>query len=252
MPTHRDEFRRQLLSGAKLVGSFVKTPGFHAVEILGEVGFDFVVLDEEHAALDRAARCRPARLPGLRPCRSRTRGGAGGLLGALDCGAAGMMVPHVASEAQAREAASLCRYRGGRRGFSGSPRAGRYGGMTMADMIEAEDATAAVIAQIEDLEALDVIDAIAAVPGIDALFLGRADLAVAIGLSSPDAPEILEASLQVIEAARSAAKPVCAFAGDAADAAWLGRYGVTALVLSSDQGFLRAGAARALDAMRSA
>lgn len=48
-------FREWLLAGQHLFGTFVKTPTAHATEILGAVGFDFVVVDEEHAPFDRAA-----------------------------------------------------------------------------------------------------------------------------------------------------------------------------------------------------
>ena len=150
------------------------------------------------------------------------------------------------------EVASLCRYRNGLRGFSGSPRIGRHGGLKMPDMIESADENTTVIVQIEDLEALDAVDAIAGVPGIDALFLGRADLAAAMGLSSTDAPEIRDAVLRVSTAAHMAAKPVCAFVADAQDASWLEQQGVSVFLLSSDHGFLRAGASRALGSIRPA
>ena len=47
--------RERLLAGERLLGSFLKTPTPHATEILGSVGFDFVVIDEEHAPIDRGA-----------------------------------------------------------------------------------------------------------------------------------------------------------------------------------------------------
>ena len=46
-------FRHRFSSGERLIGTFVKTPTTHATEILGDLGFDFVVIDEEHAPFDR-------------------------------------------------------------------------------------------------------------------------------------------------------------------------------------------------------
>ena len=250
MPVSHTEFRHTLLSGGRLVGTFVKTPTIHAVEILGDVGFDFVVLDEEHAAFDRSAldagllACRACGMAGLVRVSGPER-----ILNALDCGATGVLVPHVATVSAAREAAALCRYRGGRRGFSGSPRGGRYGGAPMWEMIDAADAATTVVAQIEDPEALDVIDEIAATPGIDALFIGRGDLSVALGAASSDAVEIRDAVVRICAAARAVGKPVCVFIGDASEAAWLAAQGAVAFVVSSDQGFLRAGARQALASM---
>ncbi len=53
-PPFRD-FRSRLKAGAHLAGTFVKTPTSHAVEMLGLLGFDFVVFDGEHAPLDLGA-----------------------------------------------------------------------------------------------------------------------------------------------------------------------------------------------------
>lgn len=50
-----NSFRQRLLAGQLLVGTFVKTPTSHTTEILGELGFDFVVVDAEHAPFDRVA-----------------------------------------------------------------------------------------------------------------------------------------------------------------------------------------------------
>ena len=48
-------FRRRLAAGEKLSGTFIKTPSGHATEIFGDLGYDFVVIDEEHAPFDRLA-----------------------------------------------------------------------------------------------------------------------------------------------------------------------------------------------------
>ncbi len=251
MANDQASFRRRLISGERLIGAFVKTPAIQSVEILADVGYDFVVLDEEHAALDRASidvgllACRASGTVGL----VRVSGPAS-LLGVLDCGATGVLVPHIATAAQAQEAAGLCRYRNGRRGYSGSPRVGGYGGRRMWDVIDAADSATVVIAQIEDPEALENIDGIAATPGIDALFIGRADLAVAMHAASPEAAEVQDAVLCITAAARRIGKPVCVFVATAQEVAWLEAQGATTFVVSSDQGFMRTAASQALDAVR--
>jgi 2-keto-3-deoxy-L-rhamnonate aldolase RhmA len=243
--------RSRLIAREHLVGTFVKTPTVHATEILGALGFDFVVIDEEHAPFDRVATdaaVLAARAAGT-AALVRVQGPAG-ILSVLDCGAAGVLVPHVATAARAREVAAACRYRGGRRGYSGSPRHAGYGAAGMAKTIEAADATVTVIAQIEDPEALDEIDAIAAVTGIDALFIGRGDLAVALGAKSSDAPEVRRAVERIGQAARAADKPICVFVGGEAEASWLRDQGATAFVVASDQSFMRKAAAQALAGVR--
>lgn len=249
-----DGFRARLLRGDVLVGSFLKTPTLHGAEILGGLGFDFVVVDEEHSPFDRQA--TDAAL-----FAARATGAAGlvrvqspaphHLLSVLDCGATGVLVPHVASAALAAQVAAACRYRGGRRGYSGSVRAAGYGGGKMWDTIGAADAATTVVAQIEDPEALDEIDAIAATEGIDALFIGRGDLTAAMGAPTNDAPVIRDAVDRIAAAARRAGKPVMVFVGGMKEAEWLRGIGATAFVYSSDQGLMKQAAGRALADVRS-
>ena len=246
------DFRRRFAAGEQLVGTFIKTPTSHAIEILGDLGYDFVVIDEEHAPFDRMSidvcllAARAAGTAGIVRVAAPT---AANLLSVLDCGATGVLVPHVGSAAKAREIVSACRYRGGRRGYSASPRAGRYGGAGMAQHIEAQDRTVTVIAMIEDPEALDEIDAIAAVEGLDGFFIGRGDLTVAFGAPSSDAPVVRDAVERITRAARQAGKPVCVMVGGVAEAKPFRELGASAFIVSTDQALLRRAAGQALTEM---
>ena len=243
------QFRQRLIAGEPLVGTFIKTPTSHSTEILGDLGFDFVVIDQEHAPFDRVATDQVllgARAAGTAGLVRVPSAAPEAILGALDDGAIGVLVPHVDSVARARDFVAACRYRGGKRGFSNSPRAGRYGGLAMWPHVDAQDAQVAVVAMIEDPQALEVIDAIAAVEGLDAFFIGRGDLTVALGAAQADAPEIRAAVERIARAGRAAGKGVCAMVGSAAEAGWMRALGVTAFIVSTDQGFMRQAAAKAL------
>lgn len=242
-------FRQRLAAGEKLRGTFIKTPTGHATEIFGDLGYDFIIIDEEHAPFDRLSidHAMVAARAGCIAALVRVASSSGSnLLSVLDCGAAGVVVPHVASVEKAREVAAGSRYRRGARGFSGSPRAGRYGALAMWDHIERADAATTVVAQIEDPDALAQVDEVARVEGIDALFIGRADLAVAMGATGADAPEVRAASQRICAAARAAGKPVMVFVGGTADAQAMRSLGASAFVISSDQGLMRQAAAKAL------
>jgi 2-keto-3-deoxy-L-rhamnonate aldolase RhmA len=242
-------FRRRLAAGEKLSGTFIKTPTGHAIEIFGDLAYDFVVIDEEHAPFDRQAidqalvAAHAARIAALVRVASAS---PSNLLSVLDCGAAGVLVPHVATVEKARDVVASCRYRNGRRGFSNSPRAGRYGGLSLGEHVAHGDAITSIVAQIEDPEALDHVDDIAQVEGIDALFIGRGDLAVAMGAKSSDATEVRNAAERVSKAARAAGKPVMVFVSNNNDAVSMGAIGATAFIFSSDQGLMRQAAAKAL------
>lgn len=243
------EFRQHLVGGNKLIGTFIKTPTGHAIEIFGDLAYDFVVIDEEHAPFDRRSidqALLAARAAGIAALVRVASASASNLLSVLDSGATGVLVPHVTSAEMAREVVASCRYRDGKRGFSNSPRAGRYGGLSLSEHLIRNDSITTVVAQIEDPEALSNVDGIACTDGVDALFIGRADLAVAMGAKAPDAPEVLDAAKRVGAVARSVGKPMMVFVTSERDAANMKSIGASAFIYSSDQGLMRQAAAKAL------
>jgi staphyloferrin B biosynthesis citrate synthase len=242
-------FRQRFLSRELLIGTFIKTPTIHSVEIVGGIGFDFVVIDEEHAPFDRVATdaallaARASNTAGIVRVAEAT---AARLLAALDDGASGVLVPHVSSEAKARDVAAACRYRGGRRGFSASPRAGGYGALPMWEHVDRADAAVRCIAMIEDPEALDEIDEILSVEGLDGVFIGRGDLTVALGAADANAPEVRSACDRILSAAAKVNKPVCVMVGSAVEAKAFQGKGASAFIVGSDQAFMRQAAQKAL------
>jgi len=246
------DFRKRFAAGEQLIGTFIKTPTSHAIEIIGDLGYDFVVIDEEHAPFERGSIdvcILGARASGTAAFVRVAAPTADSILSVLDNGATGVLVPHVSSVAKAKEIVAAARYRGGKRGFAASTRAGRYGGATMAEHIEAQDKTVTVIAMIEDPEALDEIDAIVAVEGLDGFFIGRGDLTVAFQAPNAEAPAVKQAVEKITKAAKKIGKPVCVMVGSAAEAKPFKEQGATAFIVSTDQGFLRKAAGQALTEM---
>jgi len=246
-------FREKLMQKQLLFGSFMKIAHTMPTEILGTLGYDFVVIDEEHAPINRESTDRM-----LLACKAHGMGGLvrvqngdpSTLLSVIDCGADGVLVPHVDSADKARQIISAARYRTGTRGYSATTRAGNFGGRTIAEHLDQQDASIAVIAMIEDPHALDQLDEILAVDGLDAVFIGRGDLTVAYGETKSGSAPVKAASHRIAEAARATGKPVCVMTGGAADAGDLAQLGATAFIVSSDQTFLRNAAASALSAVR--
>jgi staphyloferrin B biosynthesis citrate synthase len=247
------DFRRRFRAREPLLGTFIKTPTGHATEIFGDVGFDFVVIDEEHAPFDRGSidvTLLAGKAAGIAAIVRVAEPTAAKLLAALDDGAQGVLVPHVSSPQKAREIVAACRYRGGRRGFSNSPRAGAYGRMGMWNHVDAQDDAVTVIAMIEDPEALDYLDEIIGVEGLDGIFIGRGDLSVALGSGGVDSVETMEATSKIVAAATRVDKPICIMAADAADATRLSALGASAFIVSSDQGLMRQTASKLLAAFK--
>ena len=237
--------KQRLADRALIVGTFVKTPSAIVVEVLALTALDCLCLDAEHAPFDRAA---------IDSCAMAARAGGKDLLvripvaspehvlNALDCGATGIVAPHVRSAEQARELVRMAHYGAGGRGYAGSSRAAGYTTRGMADHLERARGTV-VIAQIEDPEAVDDIDAIAAVEGIDALFVGRVDLTVAYGATSQDDPRVVAAVERVCAAGRAHGRPVGMFLARTGDIPQWRAQGASLFLLGSDHGFMLAGAA---------
>lgn len=247
MTEKKTGFRERLAARESMLGTFIKTPGVQAIEVLGDVGLDFVVIDAEHAPWDRNAidlALLAAKASGI-DALVRVESTAT-ILTALDCGAAGVMVPHVSTAKIAQEVVDACRYRPGRRGFTNSSRAGRYGRLGLTAHIEASDARTTLIAMLEDPEALEHIDDIVAVEGIDAFFLGRGDLTVALGESDTDAAPVKAAIARFVSAVTQAQKPLCAFVNSSAEIPALRELGINTFILSSEQGLMRLAASTEL------
>jgi len=244
-PTPR-EFRKRLIAREPLIGSFMKFTDPRATEIMGSIGYDFVMLDEEHAPFSRdqlGMGLLAARAFNTAGIVRISRPDAASVLSMLDDGAIGIMCPHVSSAEKARDLASWSRYRGGTRG-SGVGRGGEHGGKTIDEHYDYSDATTAVIAMIEDAEAIERIDDITSVEGIDAFFIGRGDLGLSLSNASGPKPTVEEATRIIAESVLRNGKALAAvtFGMASDDAKAMKDLGVSALMVGSDHGFLRGGA----------
>jgi 2-keto-3-deoxy-L-rhamnonate aldolase RhmA len=157
------EFRNRVKAGEPVLGTFMKFPVPQPTEILGQVGFDFVMLDEEHSPWTREQLGHAylgARAFGIAPIVRISRPDAASVLSCLDDGAVGVMCPHVDNAQMARNLASWSRYKGGSRG-SGVSRGGDYGGKATGGIdayYEWADGVSTVFAMIEDAAAIENIE----------------------------------------------------------------------------------------------
>jgi len=238
------DFRVRLREGAPLIGTFIKTPSLIVAEVLARAPLDCICLDTEHAPFDRlsldacVAALRAADMPSI--VRVQT-GAAHELLTALDCGATGVLVPHVCSARQAREIAQAAHYGPGGRGFSGGTRAAEYGHRPMHEHLRESAASTVVIAQIEDADAMEAIDDIAAIDGIDALFVGRMDLTLSLGAASPADPRVLEAVIRVCDAGRDYDRTIGMYVPASESLTVWRERGASLFLLASDLEFLMEG-----------
>ena len=237
------DFRSRLVGRDLLAGTFIKSPAHQGVEIAGLSGLDFVIVDAEHAPItyETVDRCVMAgRAAGVAVLVRVPEADSTMIQQALDLGAAGVVVPHVSSQAVAQAVVGRSRLRGGQRGYSNSVRAADFGRIGMDAFVQRSDAEVVVIVQIEDPSGVADVEAIAAVQGVDALFIGRADLALALGVSSLDDPAVMTAAEAITHAAAQAGKACGTFAADASRIDEQLAMGMSFFVIGSDQSAMRA------------
>ena len=198
-------FAQKIRSGLPQVGIWMQIPHPIVAETLAQTGVDFLLADGEHAPIPPHALLDilPATDRYTMPVLYRVAWNRVELIkAALDHGASAVMVPMVNSGEEARNAVSYAKYPpDGKRG-TGAWRASNY---------YQEDATyrknanhsAGVVVQIETREALNALDEIASTPGLDALFIGPADLALSLGMEPGQLTnELLDACRAVAAAAK--------------------------------------------------
>lgn len=240
------ELRERLAAGEAPVGSWVSLGSPAAAEVVGALGFDFLVVDTEHTPLtvkSAGELVRAVDAAGDADAVVRVpENDATEIKRALDLGAAGVMAPTIESAAEAEALVAATRYppEGGR-GIAGS-RANGYGAHTAEYFASANDAVA-VLPQIESAAGVEYAEEIAAVEGVDALFVGPADLSADLGcFGAYDDPTFLDALDRVLAAGEGAGVPVGTLAtGPAEIDAWHDR-GIEFLIVGTDVGYLRQGA----------
>jgi len=208
-------FAARLRAGETLLGSIIALPSAEVAEMFSRAGFDWLLIDTEHAPLDalaaqgllQAARC---------PCLVRVHSGEEAVIKkALDIGAAGVVVPQVNSAAEAERIVRYCRYPPrGSRGV-GIVRAQGYG-LDFAEYVAGANDSVIVMLQVEHIDAVKDIEAIARVPGVDALMIGPYDLSGSMGrLGQVNAPEVEQAIETVRTACAAAGMKLAIFAASA-------------------------------------
>jgi 2-keto-3-deoxy-L-rhamnonate aldolase RhmA len=205
------QLREKIASGRAVVGTWVSIPDIAVVEVLAQAGFDYLLIDGEHAPISPSQLFPLAVAAERRGCpvvyRVQTNS-ADLIKAALDIGIAGLMVPMVESPEEAAAVVSAAKYPpAGRRGM-GPWRASNYF-QDFQDYVASANEQTAVIVQIESVIAVEKAAQIAAVPGIDVLYVGPADLSGSLGVPVGKLePPLLEALKRVVAAGRATGRCV--------------------------------------------
>lgn len=231
------------------IGTFISTGSPALTELAAECGFDWVLIDLEHGCESEAA--LPNQLRALRGSQTlaivRVSAPHVDLIGrVLDWGADGIMVPHVDTVAHAEHCVQAALYPPkGTRGVSRTVRAYGYGlRLPVNDMPKP-----IILAQIETAEGVSNANSIAEVEGIDALFIGPADLSY--DLKARNSPHSYDDCLNaVVKAAKHHGKGCGILVRHADDKEKLKALGLTWVAMDSDLSLVREGFKRNLEVGR--
>ena len=202
-PTNR--FKSSLRNRRHQLGIWNSIGGNSVAELLGGAGFDWVLVDCEHAAIETVEVLPALQALGQFPDVSAVVRPASNdpvlFKRLLDMGAQSLLVPYIETEAEAKAAVAATRYGPqGIRGMAGMTRATRYG--RVENYFTSAEQEICLVLQIETVRGLHNLEAIATTEGVDGIFLGPADLSASMGYPGElDHPEVLAALQGAIDVA---------------------------------------------------
>ena len=235
------------------IGTWVMSADPLVAEAIGCAGFDWGVIDMEHAPLDvmgvvhlLQAVAGTKMLPVVRvPWNDAVV-----VKRVLDAGATTLMFPMVQTAAEAERAVSATRYPPeGVRGVAGMSRGSRFG--SSPHYLKTAHQHIGVIVQLESPGAIQQLEAIAKVKGVDALFIGPADLSAAMGhLGEPTHPAVMDLMAQAVQRCKALGMPVGTLGDTPELVAQYRATGFDFVAIGSDLGLMMRSARAALAALR--
>ena len=197
MELPKNRFKAALKEGRHQLGIWNSISGSTVPEAMAAVGFDWVLIDTEHA-MTEAHQVQPALqaiagYPEVSAIVRPVSNDPAYIKRYLDMGAQTLMIPYVQNVEEARAAVTAMRYPpNGMRGMAGAVRAGRFG--LIPDYLKRAEEELCLIVQVETIQAMEQLEDIASVDGVDGVFIGPADLSGSMGHPGDQGhPEVIAA-----------------------------------------------------------
>lgn len=248
----KSRIKQSLKAGAVVYGTFVKSTDPAVIEILGHIGFDFVIIDNEHIGMSKqtlTSLIRAAQLVGIEPIVRVRSKNVQEILQTLDAGAQGIQVPNIDTKDDMREVSDAVYFAPrGKRGFATTSRAAQYGISDIDEYVKEVEDQLVIITHCETVESVDTLEDQIALKAHDAFFIGPMDMSQSAGvIGHPEDPKVEQVITRAIETCRKYKVPFGTVVGSKEA---LQRYiglGMQYAVLKSDFGFLIDGAKRMLE-----
>lgn len=201
MDLPRNAFKHAIAAGRRQIGFWISLGSPYAAEAVAGAGFDWLVLDMEHAPNTLVSVLEQLQAVSAYPGAAVVRPPWNDMVAikqVLDIGAQALLIPYVQTAEEARAAVAAVRYPPrGVRGVAAGARASRFG--RVENYAQRAEEELCLLVQVETADALANLEAIAAVEGVDGVFIGPADLGASLGhLGQPGHPEVKAAVLDAI------------------------------------------------------
>ena len=210
--------KQRLQDGQAVFGVMITFPSATMVEMLGHLGFDWVLIDNEHGSItvdNSEDLVRAAEITGMAPIVRPVGNKPEIIAPFLDRGAWGVQIPHVNTAEEARAAVDAVKYPPvGHRGLFSGSRPGEYGfaGAT-ADYVDEANRNTLVCLMLEEVEAIENLEEMVTVDGVDVFFIGSGDLSASMGYpgqqTHPEVQALMEKGITTIREAGKIAGCSC-------------------------------------------
>ncbi len=210
MPAPVNTFKEKLAKGQVQIGCWAGMADAYATEIAATAGFDWLLIDGEHAPNDLRSITRQLQVVQASASHAIVRLPIGSdwmIKQVLDAGAQSLLIPMVETGDQAAEMVAACRYPPeGIRGVGAAlARSSKFS--AIPDYLQTANDQICLLVQVESRAGIAALDDILAVKGVDGVFIGPSDLAADMGyLGNPDAPEVRAVITDALQRIRAAGK----------------------------------------------
>lgn len=178
--------KKRLKEGQRVFGTWSMLPSAGVINVIGEAGLDFVILDMEHGPMSfetMEEMIRAAELEGCQPIIRVSDKSESTILRALEIGSQAVMIPHVSTPEEAAAIVKASRYAPlGQRGLSPYTRVHSYSHENLKESLDFANKNTLVGILVEGEEGIKNLERIVNVEGIDLIYLGIYDISQSVGL----------------------------------------------------------------------
>jgi 4-hydroxy-2-oxoheptanedioate aldolase len=240
---HENIFKKKLIAGDNVIGTFLNIPSPIIVEIMQRAGFDFFVVDGEHGVFNPESMdicVRTGDRENFFPVIRVSDNSPITIQKAMDMLPAAIIIPQVTTLEEAKRAVHSALFPPhGFRGNSPNTRYGCYSADSGPELTRIADENACVICQIEGVEGVRNLDSILGVKEIDGIFIGPYDLSTSMGIPGQvDDPSVIAKMEDIVARSRAQGKFVGTYCQDQERAARWRQAGLQLLAVGVDTAVL--------------